>query len=62
MFWVLFKYKLENLEIEIENKKLSELQKFWSKNEDEKEEKEFIKTINDLKTKIKNCLELKSIE
>jgi hypothetical protein len=54
--------KLENLEIEIENKKLSELQKFWSKNEDEKEEKEFIKTINDLKTKIKNCLELKSIE
>ena len=54
--------KLENLEIEIEKKKLSELQKFWSKNEDEKEEKEFIKTINDLKTKIKNCLELKSIE
>ena len=54
--------KLENLEIEIENKKLSELQKFWSKNEDEKEEKEFIKTINDLKTNIKNCLELKSIE
>ena len=48
--------KISNLENEIENKKLIELKKYWSKNEDEKNDKEFIKTINDLKTKIINCL------
>ena len=54
--------KISNLENEIENKKLIELKKYWSKNEDEKNDKEFIKTINDLKTKIINCLEIKTIE
>ena len=54
--------KLSNLETEIENKKLSELKNYWSNDEVDNKEKEFIETIKDLKTKIQNCLEIKTIE
>ena len=52
--------KLSKIELEIENKKTEELTKFWSK-ENKKDEK-LLKQLNDLKEKIKNQLEIKTID
>ena len=52
--------KLSKIELEIENKKTEELTKFWSK--ENKKDENLIKQLNDLKEKIKNQLEIKSID
>ena len=52
--------KLSKIELEIENKKTEELTKFWSK--ENKKDENLIKQLNDLKEKIKNQLEIKTID
>ena len=52
--------KLSKIELEIENKKTEELTKFWSK--ENKKDENLIKQLNDFKEKIKNQLEIKTID
>ena len=56
------KEKLSKIEKDIENKKLEKLNEFWSKEEKNFNNENFFKTINELKKKINNQVQIKSIE